>query len=294
MTAGPPGGPAHLSWRSDVVCPPPRAATRLPSRRPSGHRTPRATPAAGTGPPRTGQIVAGTTRRRGPPSPAWGPIDWGRHHGSGTRRPDARRSSQTTPELLGADPRGIFHARAWKGPGRTAIPPQSADISNAAWNNHPTRSRTSAGKPTEDGANAPDAGWHTATRPTRSSWPWPVSWWGSWGRLPTRSPCPPRPIASGDGPPHGEGMHLRGFRRALEETPPRSGVTLDRVTRPAGILGPRVRPAPDGRPSGGHEPTALSRITRRMDGLRLVHCPTVKNYTVKNDHEHLKKVAVHS
>jgi hypothetical protein len=82
-------------------------------------------------------------------------------------------------------------------------------------------------------------------------------------------------------------MQLRGFRRALEETPPRCGVTLDRVTRPAGILVPRVRQAPDGRQSGGHEPTDISRINRRIDWLRLFHRTTVKNYTVNKHHENL-------
>ena len=89
-------------------------------------------------------------------------------------------------------------------------------------------------------------------------------------------------------------MHLRGFRRASEETQPRCGVTLDRVTRPAGILVPRVRPAPDGRQSGGHEPTDISRINRRMYWLRLFHGTTVKNDKVKRHHENLKKVVVNS
>jgi hypothetical protein len=89
-------------------------------------------------------------------------------------------------------------------------------------------------------------------------------------------------------------MHLRGFRRALEETQPRCGVTLDSVTRPAGILVPRVRQAPTGRTFGGHEPTDISRITRLIDWLRLCHGTTVKNYKVKNHHENLKKVVVNS
>jgi hypothetical protein len=39
-----------------------------------------------------------------------------------------------------------------------------------------------------------------------------------------------------------EGSNVYG-----KKTPPRCGVTLDGVTRPAGILVPRVRQAPDGR-----------------------------------------------
>jgi hypothetical protein len=48
-------------------------------------------------------------------------------------------------------------ARSWKAPGRTAIPPKSAGISNVDWYNHPKPSRTSAGKPKSDFANATDA-----------------------------------------------------------------------------------------------------------------------------------------
>jgi hypothetical protein len=66
------------------------------------------------------------------------------------------------------------------------------------------------------------------------------------------------------------------------------------VTRPAGILVPRVRQAPDGRQEGGHEPTASSRINRRIYWLRLFHCATVKNYEVKKPHANLKKVAVNA
>jgi hypothetical protein len=95
----------------------------------------------------------------------------------------------------------------------------------------------------------------------------------------------PRPIDSCDGTHHCDGIQLRGFRRALEETQPRCGVTLDSVTRPAGILMPRVRQAPDGRKSGGHEPTDISRINRRIDWLRLFSC-TRQHY----HHADLKKL----
>jgi hypothetical protein len=49
-----------------------------------------------------------------------------------------------------------------------------------------------------------------------------------------------------------------------EEPPPRSGATLVGVTSPTGILGPRVRPAPDGRQEGGSHATASSRSNRRL------------------------------
>ncbi len=55
-----------------------------------------------------------------------------------------------------------------------------------------------------------------------------------------------------------------GFHRASAAAPPRCGATLDGVTRPAGTLAPRVRPAPDGCQSGGTPSTDLSRITRRF------------------------------
>jgi hypothetical protein len=45
-----------------------------------------------------------------------------------------------------------------------------------------------------------------------------------------------------------------GFHRALEEPQPRWGATLDGVQRPLGILGSRVRQAPDGGKSGGPNP----------------------------------------
>ena len=46
------------------------------------------------------------------------------------------------------------------------------------------------------------------------------------------------------------------------------GVTLDGVTA-VNILVPRPRQAPDGDTSGGSQPTDISVIHRRHDGLRL-------------------------
>jgi hypothetical protein len=66
----------------------------------------------------------------------------------------------------------------------------------------------------------------------------------------------------------------------------RCGVTLDGVKRPAGILGPRARQTPDGRQSGGTQPTDISRINRRMYWLRFFQGTQGKNH-----HEDLKKVA---
>jgi hypothetical protein len=55
-----------------------------------------------------------------------------------------------------------------------------------------------------------------------------------------------------------------GCQRALQEAQPRCGVTLDRVTRPSGMLGPRVRQAPDGRTEGGRQPPHSRRSNRRI------------------------------
>jgi hypothetical protein len=42
------------------------------------------------------------------------------------------------------------------------------------------------------------------------------------------------------------------------------GAPLDGVQSPTGILGPRVRPAPDGSKAGDHHPTESHRIPRRF------------------------------
>jgi hypothetical protein len=81
--------------------------------------------------------------------------------------------------------------------------------------------------------------------------------------------------------------HCEGCSRAGEGTQLRCGVTLDGVTRPAGILVPRARQAPDGRQSGGTQPTAISRINRRIDWLRFFQCTQGKNH-----HEDPKKIAI--
>jgi hypothetical protein len=49
---------------------------------------------------------------------------------------------------------------------------------------------------------------------------------------------------------------------------PGLGVTLDIVTRLKQTLDPRPRQAPDGRKSGGNQPTDRSRFNRRIDWLR--------------------------
>jgi hypothetical protein len=64
-----------------------------------------------------------------------------------------------------------------------------------------------------------------------------------------------------DGPGTNEAA---SFPRASEATPPRCGATLGGVKRPTGILVPSVRPAPDGRQSGGTQSTDISLINRRM------------------------------
>ena len=49
---------------------------------------------------------------------------------------------------------------------------------------------------------------------------------------------------------------------------PGLGVTLAVVTRLKQTLDPRPRQAPDGRKSGGTQPTDRSRFNRRIDWLR--------------------------
>jgi hypothetical protein len=65
-----------------------------------------------------------------------------------------------------------------------------------------------------------------------------------------------------------------GLHPLAAEAPPRCGATLDGVTRPRGRLVPRWRQAPDGRQSGGRQPTDLSRLNRRIDWLRLFRWTT--------------------
>ena len=62
---------------------------------------------------------------------------------------------------------------------------------------------------------------------------------------------------------------LTGFARLSEEAQPRCGAILGSVTRPQGMLVPRVRQAPDGCQEGGSQPTDSSGITRRSSWLRL-------------------------
>jgi len=143
---------------------PPRSANRLPSIRSRGHE--HTSDSSGWNRNSTNRSHRGVTPcRRGLPSPAWGPMHRGRHHGGGARRPDARRSSQTIHEILGLLPSeyasgerrqqgsittaGHTHARRAlvEGAWAYATPPTSAGISNADWNNNPKRSRTSAGSP---------------------------------------------------------------------------------------------------------------------------------------------------
>jgi hypothetical protein len=71
-----------------------------------------------------------------------------------------------------------------------------------------------------------------------------------------------------------EPHNAAGLPPLAEEAQPRCGATLDGVTRPIGILVPRGRPAPDGRKSGGRQPTEIRRINRRIYWLRLFRWTT--------------------
>ena len=76
-----------------------------------------------------------------------------------------------------------------------------------------------------------------------------------------------------------------GWLRASAEAQPRFGVTLAGVKRLKHTRVPRARQAPDGRQSGGTQPTEISRINRRIYWLRCFQCTQGKNH-----HEDLKKL----
>jgi hypothetical protein len=62
--------------------------------------------------------------------------------------------------------------------------------------------------------------------------------------------------------PHRPGVAQQ--RRPAAAARPQDGATCDGVTTPAGILPPRVRPAPDGPTSAGRPPAAIRVSTRRV------------------------------
>jgi hypothetical protein len=59
-------------------------------------------------------------------------------------------------------------------------------------------------------------------------------------------------------------LNSEGLQRTSEEAQPRCGVALDGVKRLQETRVPRARQAPDGRKSGGRQPTDISRINRRV------------------------------
>src|SRR5262249_54143789 len=152
-----------------------------------------------------------------------------------------------------------------RAPGPIAIPRKSVGISNGDWKTNPKRARTSAGRPKSDCAHATAACWPEGNTPTRGSWPLLVHSWAVCGPLLTRSLSQRKFARSGPL----ERINTESCQRALDEAQPRCGVTLDSVTRPSGILVPRVRQAPDGSKEGGTQPTDISKINRRHYWLRL-------------------------
>ena len=136
-----------------------------------------------------------------------------------------------------------------KGPGHTAIRPQSVVISTSAWQSSPQRSRPSAGRPGPalQTVSPPD-GQRQKCQSGR-------------GRHGPRIEC----LDVGHCQAHG--CDTRGiktaagrsqsaprFSRPSEETQPRCGVTRGGVMRPLGTLVPSMRQAPDGGTSGGSQP----------------------------------------
>jgi hypothetical protein len=65
--------------------------------------------------------------------------------------------------------------------------------------------------------------------------------------------------------PSARATRLGGPRSPLDGRPPRCGAILADVMRRRGTRVPRARQAPDGRQSGGRQPTAIGVITRRAD-----------------------------
>jgi len=172
-------------------------------------------------------------------------------------------------------------ARSLRAPGPLALPRKSVGISHGDWQTHPKRSRTAAGRPPSDGAHAPAACWHEGNTPPRWSWPWLVHEWAFCGPLRNRSLSPPQSSSS---------IPIDRITQQIanghwKRPQPRCGGTLDRVTRPSGMLVPRVRQAPDGRKEGGTQPTDISKINRRHYWLRLFQCAKVQRY-----YEDLKKL----
>ena len=249
--------------------------TRGPSLRSMAQRWRR--PRGGTGAGR-GQRPAALSRPRsggGPPG-ACGPPAGLPGGPPGARPPSAR--SRTTPHggcvwHQHARPRGRPRRPPPSRPPRPRRPTRgctpSADAPGARrrpgglTKPGPTQARrparTCVGRPRGAWANARGRGAPAGT--TLPPWAWPSHEHAArlCGRVPRQGRCPPRE-RPGAGLPQG----FEGGRWLSDETQPRCGVALDDVQRRPHTLVPSVRPAPDGHPADGRQPTASRRRTRRV------------------------------
>jgi len=272
------GGPAPLRGRSEVLCPPPaqpivfhasvRAGTahtaRLQRLAQARHEP---------GPAwRLSAVVAALPALRGGPCTV--AVLMGAAMGALSRFDPPRALRQGLGLLPAASAAGARRhqgaipqagnppadGRAWKAPGPTASPPRAAAIGNGDANNTPSGSRTSAGKPRADEANAPAHWWHEANRRRALRSPWPVRSRAAGGPGPNRCRAPrtsQEPLAPA--PSTQKGSAVPQKRRRPGVGSPSTACRGWSRTRE-----PRPRPAPDGGQEGGSPPTESRRSNRRL------------------------------
>jgi hypothetical protein len=149
--------------------------------------------------------------------------------------------------------------------GPLATLPRSVGIDNCASTNTPQSSRRAAGRPRCGSARGIARGAPVGSTCPRSASPWPGNWSAACGPGLKRALGPrqsPRRLTLPD-------RRAQGAQRVSEEPPPRWGATLDRVTRPSGLLVPRLRQAPDGHKSGGTNPRRAAGAPGVFSWLRL-------------------------
>jgi hypothetical protein len=83
-----------------------------------------------------------------------------------------------------------------KVPGRTSIQPKGAVTGPGAWPSAPSRSTPSAGRPQSGAGTGIARAWRKATRPSRSSSPWPEHGGPACGPWPRRVPGHHKPPAA--------------------------------------------------------------------------------------------------
>jgi len=238
-------GPAALSRPRSGGGPP----AGLPGG-PPGARPPSAGAARSAGPP--------GAAARGPRLPPRGPGPPRTAGASGTSTPGPGAALGALPRLAPPRPR-----RPSRGCTPSADAPGARRRPGGLTKPGPTQARrparTCVGRPRGAWANARGRGAPAGT--TLPPWAWPSHEHAArlCGRVPRQGRCPPRE-RPGAGLPQG----FEGGRWLSDETQPRCGVALDDVQRRPHTLVPSVRPAPDGHPADGRQPTASRRRTRRV------------------------------